>query len=93
MVLDTVDFKDYSISVFIRLLIKLSHCKQNKNCSIFFWTDSLIKPVLRMQVRKLLPFMYLLVKLYALGYQLSDNSLSPNRTQIAKDKSDPDFLQ
>lgn len=30
MVLDTVDFRDYSISVFMSLLIKLSHCRQTK---------------------------------------------------------------
>lgn len=40
-----IDYKDYSISVFITL-IKLSHCKQNKDCSIFFWIDSLRRPAL-----------------------------------------------
>ena len=41
-----IDSKDYSISVFISLLIKVSHSKQNKDCSISFWIDSLRRPAL-----------------------------------------------
>lgn len=47
-----IDSKGYSISVFITLLIKVSHCRQNKDYSSSYWRDFLRGQHLRLQVRK-----------------------------------------
>lgn len=79
--------------MFITLLIKLPHCKENKDCIISFWTDSLRGPALEAAGEEVLPLVCLLVKRHTLGYQFSDNSLSVSRTQTDKHKCDADFIQ
>lgn len=39
-------FQRLQLFWFITLLTELSHCKHNKDCSISFWLDSLMRPAL-----------------------------------------------